>query len=76
MKELLEVAKAALEYIDALPLDVVDSLPGMPGFDRDWANRVIDHASQSSDASDPKSRCTYCDAWGDEHLTGCPDGPD
>lgn len=44
MKELLEVATAALEYIDALPDDVVAALPGMPGFDRDWANGVIENA--------------------------------
>ena len=35
--ELLEVAKAMRDYIDALPTDVVAALPVMPGFDRDWA---------------------------------------
>lgn len=32
--ELLEVAKAMRDYIDALPTDVVAALPVMPGFDR------------------------------------------
>lgn len=41
-----EVARAALEYIDALPSDVVAALPAMPGFDRDWANNVLYLASE------------------------------
>ena len=36
-----EVARAALDYIDALPSDVVASLPAMPGFDRDWAENAL-----------------------------------
>ena len=39
--ELAEVARAALDYIDALPGDVVAKLPVMPGFDRDWAESAI-----------------------------------
>jgi hypothetical protein len=35
------VARAALDYIDALPDKVVASLPAMPGFDRDWAEEVL-----------------------------------
>ena len=39
--ELLEeVASALLEYIDAIPEDIV--LPTMPGIDRDWVDSVID----------------------------------
>jgi len=38
--ELLDVALAMREYIDALPKDLI--LPAMPGFDRDWADDVID----------------------------------
>lgn len=38
-KELLEVAKALREYIDAIPKYVV--LPGIPGVDRDWVDEVI-----------------------------------
>lgn len=40
-KELAKVARAALDYIDALPKDVVATLPAMPGFDRDWAENVL-----------------------------------
>ena len=40
-KETIAVARAALDYIDALPKDVVASLPAMPGFDRDWAENVL-----------------------------------
>lgn len=43
-KELLKVAVALREYIDALPLDVVSTLPVMPGVDRDWIDEVIDNA--------------------------------
>lgn len=39
--ELVEVARAALDYIDALPKEVVASLPVMPGFDRDWAENTL-----------------------------------
>lgn len=35
------VARAALQYIDALPSEVVATLPAMPGFDRDWADEVL-----------------------------------
>lgn len=35
------VARAALQYIDALPSEVVAALPAMPGFDRDWADEVL-----------------------------------
>ncbi|ENL0204412.1 hypothetical protein ACE21V_002141 [Salmonella enterica] len=41
MKELISVAQAALDYIDALPGDMVAALDAMPGFDRDWATNVI-----------------------------------
>jgi len=42
--EAIKVAGAALDYIDALPPDVVASLPAMPGFDRDWAENVLAEA--------------------------------
>ncbi|OLP74071.1 hypothetical protein AK812_SmicGene46495, partial [Symbiodinium microadriaticum] len=45
--ELLEVVIAMRDYIDALPSDVVSRLPAMPGFDRDWANEVIDAAQRA-----------------------------
>lgn len=41
MKTAKDVARAALDYIDALPPEVVASLPAMPGFDRDWAENVL-----------------------------------
>lgn len=50
--DLLKVAQAALEYIDALPKDI--QLPAMPGFDRDWANGVLAQAA-SDDAKRPPS---------------------
>jgi hypothetical protein len=41
-KNLEEVAMAMRDWIDAVPSDTV--LPAMPGFDRDWADNVIDDA--------------------------------
>uniref|UniRef100_A0A7M2QNL3 Uncharacterized protein n=1 Tax=feces metagenome TaxID=1861841 RepID=A0A7M2QNL3_9ZZZZ len=42
------VARAALQYIDALPDEVVATLPAMPGFDRDWADEVLSLATSPS----------------------------
>ncbi|WP_075881479.1 hypothetical protein [Vreelandella massiliensis] len=42
VEQLIELAKAQQEWIDAVPQDVV--LPTMPGFDRDWADRVLSDA--------------------------------
>lgn len=39
--EIAQVARAALDYIDALPPEVVARLPTMPGFDRDWAENAL-----------------------------------
>lgn len=39
--ELKAVAEAALAWIDAVPAEVRESLPAMPGFDRDWADETI-----------------------------------
>lgn len=41
MKTAHDVARAALDYIDALPADVVARLPAMPGFDRDDAENIL-----------------------------------
>lgn len=41
VKELKAVAEAALAWIDAVPAEVRESLPAMPGFDRDWADETI-----------------------------------
>ena len=35
------VASALLEYIDALPQDVVDRLPAMPGISRDYVEEAL-----------------------------------
>ena len=48
--ELLKLAQAALEYIDAIPKDIV--LPAMPGFDRDWASDVLRLAASQRNAGD------------------------
>lgn len=45
--ELREVSKAALAWIDAVPSDT--ELPTMPGFDRDWADSVLDKARGETD---------------------------
>ena len=44
MSELKEVAKAMREWIDAVPDNT--ELPAMPGFDRDWADEVIDNPQE------------------------------
>lgn len=46
--ELLQLAKAYKEYIDALPADVVAALPAMPGVDGDWASEVLDRATRAA----------------------------
>lgn len=46
--ELLELALAQKEYIDALPDDVVAKLPAMPGFDGDWAAGVLERAKKTA----------------------------
>lgn len=44
IEELVKVAKAALQYIDAIPKEVADAFPTMPSFNRDWAEGVISSA--------------------------------
>jgi len=44
--ELVEVAKAGLEYIDAIPADIASAFDTMPGFDRDWADEIIGEVRQ------------------------------
>jgi len=39
-KDLEEVARAMRDWIDAVPTDI--ALPSMPGFDRDWADSIIE----------------------------------
>lgn len=40
--ELLRITLMMRDWIDAVPQDT--ELPAMPGFDRDWANSIIDAA--------------------------------
>jgi hypothetical protein len=40
--ELLEITIAMRDYIDAIPDYLADQFPAMPGFDRDWADGVIE----------------------------------
>jgi hypothetical protein len=44
--ELAYYLRAAFEWIDAIPEDVASRLPGMPGFDRDVAESLIDTAEK------------------------------
>jgi hypothetical protein len=70
--ELLSVTLAMRDYIDALPKDLV--LPAMPGFDRDWADSVIDR--EKTDGADITVRkafiCTGCEGvYADEPVSKC-----
>lgn len=38
--DLREALRAAIEWIDAIPPEIVASLPVMPGFDRDWLDEI------------------------------------
>ena len=39
--EVAEVARAALDYIDAIPAEIAAMFPVMRGFDMDWAENVL-----------------------------------
>lgn len=45
MCELLEVAKALRDYIDAIPKEIEFKV-AMPGMDRDWVDNVIEKAER------------------------------
>lgn len=51
--DLLKVALAYKDYIDALPSDVAAALPAMPGIDGDWAAGVLDRAARAPADSQP-----------------------
>lgn len=57
--EVLNVARAALDYIDALPREIVAALPAMPGFDRDWADSVLQGKAELENRT-----CKYCGGSG------------
>ncbi|MBM0748970.1 hypothetical protein JJB79_16385 [Pantoea eucrina] len=44
--ELVEITRAGLEYIDAIPADIASKFEAMPGFSRDWAEDTISEARQ------------------------------
>jgi len=48
LKELVEVAKAMREYIDAIPEVELGTMPGM---DRDWVDATIDSAQKEASES-------------------------
>lgn len=50
---LREALRAAIEWIDAIPPEIVASLPVMPGFDRDWLDEIaaLQSHGQAFDAS-------------------------
>lgn len=52
MRTSADVARAALDWIDALPADVVARLPAMPGFDRDEAENILADSGKSGLLSD------------------------
>lgn len=44
-KELIEVADALIDYIDAIPKEI-DFQAAMPGIDRDWAELIVSEAKE------------------------------
>ncbi|CAI1788404.1 Uncharacterised protein [Serratia entomophila] len=52
--ELLDVAIALREWIDAVPSELAASLPTMPGVDRDWVDEVIDTSRAAMLAAAPE----------------------
>lgn len=59
--ELAQVARAALDYIDSLPPEVVARLPTMPGFDRDWAEDVLRKEREAAvPVEDENLPCPFC----------------
>lgn len=44
--DLRNVAVALRDYIDAIPEELADKFPAMPGVDRDWVDEVIDAAPE------------------------------
>ncbi len=47
MSELLEVTKGYRGWVMAVPDDVANALPAMPGIDGDWAEEVMDEAMRA-----------------------------
>ena len=49
IEELRSALHATLEWIDAVPNDVFKSLQNMPGFDRDWADGLLEDKINSDE---------------------------
>lgn len=56
--DLKQALRFALDWIDAVPKEVVDRLPAMPGFDRDFAETIL--ASDGTYEPD-KRLCSYAE---------------
>lgn len=54
LRETVLALEAALEWIDAVPVDT--PLPAMPGFDRDWVNGVRSRALRAAAELAPKGQ--------------------
>ena len=57
LNSLREVAKAMREWIDAVPNDTV--LPAMPGFDRDWADDIINQSRSKIESLQEQPQTAY-----------------
>lgn len=49
-----EVARAGLDYINAIPADIADGFETMPGFSRDWAEETISEVRQLMLTGEPR----------------------
>lgn len=47
LRDVLEVAEAYREWIMAVPSQVADNLPSMPGIDGDFAQETLDNARKA-----------------------------
>ncbi len=56
--ELRMALRSALEWIDAVPPEVASSLPAMPGFDRDWAESLINDQTSQAQKEETMSLAT------------------
>ena len=61
--KLHEALKDALEWIDAVPADVVASLPAMPGFNRDKVDELIAAQSQPAATVQEVGREAFKAGW-------------
>lgn len=54
LKVLVELAEAQQEYIKAIPDDIANKLPAMPGFDHDYFFSAVDVAKKATEYVKPK----------------------